>query len=100
LRVGEHYSLQQSIDETNESDDETIVAIEMFVDTDDNTIAVDVDVCIHVASPWMNDNTDNAFFVTILHLFGVFYQYRYIKEQLTTLSATLFDYYTHSERTK
>jgi hypothetical protein len=28
-----------------------VVAREMFVGTDDNTIAVNVDVCIHIASP-------------------------------------------------
>ena len=33
----------------------------------------------------------------ILHLVGILYQYRYVKEQLTVILATLFDLYTHPE---
>jgi hypothetical protein len=69
----------------------------MFVDSDGKTIVADVVWYSHYVSPLMHGNRDNAFLVTILHLFGVFYQYRYIKEQRTALSATFFDYYTHSE---
>ena len=38
-----------------------------------------------------------CFFSFESHLFYVYSQQNYIKEQLTAISATLFDYYTHSE---
>ena len=69
----------------------------MFVDTDDSTIAADLDVFAHVVLRLMNNSVNNVFLVTILHLVGVFYQYRYVKEQLVVILATLFDYYTQND---
>jgi hypothetical protein len=68
------------------------VAIQRFADNDNKTIVDDYARFVHIVSHWMNHIARSVFLVTILRLDGVFYQYRYVKEQLTALLATLFDY--------
>jgi len=58
---------------------------------DNNTNAVALEMFVRAGLRCLIYNKDNAFFVTIMHPVGLFYQYRYVKEQLTAILATLFD---------
>lgn len=62
-----------------------------YGDIEDNTTAVVPVVFVRIVGRYWIYSEDNAFFVTIMHLVGLFYQYRYVKEQLTVILPTLFD---------
>lgn len=68
-----------------------VLSIQMFGDISGNTTVVCYSMFYRNVLHWMNDIAHSVFFTMILHLVGVFYQYRYVKEQLTVILATLFD---------
>ena len=63
----------------------------MCGDIGDNTTVVVPVVFVRIVGRYWIYTSDNVFLVTIMHLVGLFYQYRYVKEQLTVILPTLFD---------